>query len=75
MAKLEIENSQQNWKCRENKGKRRDFELEAALQNLTSDEVEQRRIRMFGEEPLTYHGSRLERGESITSNGFDSPGK
>ena len=56
------------------KGKRRDFELEAALQNLTSDEVEQRRIRMFGEEPLTYHGSRLERGDSITSNGFDSPG-
>ena len=57
------------------KGKRRDFELEAALQNLTSDEVEQRRARMFGEESLTYHGRRLERVDSITSNGFDSPGK
>ena len=58
----------------QNQRKKRDFELEAALQNLTSDEVEQRRARMFGEESLTCYGRRQERGGSVTSNGFDSPG-
>ena len=50
-------------------------EIEAALQNLTPDDLEQRRARMFGITSSDRYGRRYERGESITSDGFDSPGK
>ena len=50
-------------------------EIEAALQNLTPDDLEQRRAKMFGLASSDRYGRRYTRGESITSDGFDSPGK
>jgi hypothetical protein len=49
-------------------------EIEAALQNLTPADVEQRRARTFGGGATNYYAHRYNRGNSIASDGFDSPG-